>query len=49
MIWFVRHLDIESRQGNWQNDSSYDNEDDVKNNHFAVVKDDDVMMYRFDE
>nr|WP_099680643.1 YmzC family protein [Bacillus pumilus] len=50
---------IETRQENWQNNSYQGDEEDVKgilqssvalkNNHFAVVKDDEVYVYRFDE
>ncbi|MGX9289858.1 YmzC family protein [Bacillus sp. A015] len=50
---------IETRQENWQNDSYQNDEDHVKgilqssvalkNNHFAVVKDDEVHVYQFDE
>ncbi|MCM3138131.1 YmzC family protein [Bacillus safensis] len=46
---------IETRQESWNN-HSHENADGVlpssaalKNNHFAVVKDDQVHVYRFDE
>ncbi|MFJ5670966.1 hypothetical protein ACIQAS_04800 [Bacillus safensis] len=48
-------LNIEMRQESWNN-HSHENADGVlpssaalKNNHFAVVKDDQVHVYRFDE
>ncbi|EKF34518.1 YmzC family protein [Bacillus xiamenensis] len=50
---------IETRQESWHDYSNQDDEDHVdgllqssvalKNNHFAVVKDDEVHVYRFDE
>lgn len=50
---------IESRQESWHNYSHQDDTGDIagllqsavalKNNHFAVVKDDEVHVYRFDE
>lgn len=50
---------IESRQESWHNYSNQDDHGDIegllqsavalKNNHFAVVKDDEVQVYRFDE
>ncbi|KPN13364.1 hypothetical protein AKG37_09480 [Bacillus australimaris] len=46
---------IESRQESWNNHSHENAEGilpssaELKNNHFAVVKDDEVHVYRFDE